>query len=95
MDHLSRRSVLKAGLGLGAAAGVLPLLLREYLGNEAILHLDLDGHRVVSRLTARAGRERDDAIPFRVDIADLHLFHPDGPALWHGGAVQALAGHRA
>jgi ABC-type glycerol-3-phosphate transport system substrate-binding protein len=26
MDHLSRRSVLKAGLGLGAAAGVAPLL---------------------------------------------------------------------
>lgn len=78
-----------------AATFTATVALREYLGNEAILHLDLDGHRVVSRLTARAGRERDDTIPFRVDIADLHLFHPDGPALWHGGAVQALAGHRA
>jgi ABC-type sugar transport system ATPase subunit len=74
-----------------AATFAATVALREYLGNETILHLDMDGHRVVSRLIARAGREPD-TVPFRVDVTDLHLVHPDGPALWHGGALRALAG---
>jgi ABC-type sugar transport system ATPase subunit len=65
--------------------------LREYLGNEAILHLEVGAHRVVSRLPARAAQ---DAVRFGVGVADLHLFHPDGPALWHGSTMPALAGLR-
>jgi ABC-type sugar transport system ATPase subunit len=71
----------------GSATFAGDVALREYLGNEAILHLDVAGHRIVSRLPARSAR---DAVPFAVDVADLHLFDPGGPAVWHGSALREL-----
>ncbi|TCO49503.1 sn-glycerol 3-phosphate transport system ATP-binding protein/multiple sugar transport system ATP-binding protein [Kribbella antiqua] len=84
-------SVLPGSAAGQAATFAGDVALREYLGNEAILHLDVDGHRIVSRLPARVAQ---DAVPFAVDATDLHLFDPAGPALWHGSALRALTGLR-
>jgi multiple sugar transport system ATP-binding protein len=87
----SRQPGVPPGASDGRVGFAGDIALREYLGNEAILHLDVDGHRIVSRLPARAAQ---DVVPFAVDAADLHLFDPAGPALWHGSALRELTGLR-
>jgi ABC-type sugar transport system ATPase subunit len=90
-------SVLPSRRAAGSSSALSPATfaaevgLREYLGNEVILHLDAGGHRIISRLPARVA---EDDVPFAVDAADLHLFDPAGPALWHGSALRELTGLR-
>jgi ABC-type sugar transport system ATPase subunit len=63
-------------------------VLRENLGNEVIAHLDVEGTRVISRQDPFTAAQLDEVRQYRVSPAELHLFDPDGPALWHGDAAR-------
>ena len=48
----------------------------EYLGNEELIHADVDGHDTVALVAADRRVKVGDAIDFAVPIEKLHLFDP-------------------
>jgi hypothetical protein len=64
---------------------------RENLGGEVILHQILDGDiAVTARLPSLEARMLDGDARFAVAAGELHLFAPDGDALWHGASTRAV-----
>jgi multiple sugar transport system ATP-binding protein len=50
--------------------------VREYLGSEVYLHLNLGGHTLVARMDTRTTARPGDTLPVVLDTNYLHAFHP-------------------
>lgn len=72
-------------VGNGPCTFEAEVTYRENLGNENILHLtDTAGRSLVARMPPRTGPRDGEGATFTVPLEELHLFGPDGKALWHG-----------
>jgi ABC-type sugar transport system ATPase subunit len=65
-----------------------PERFRENLGSEVILHHTLGDVAVTARLPSLEARMLDGEVRFAVPASELHLFTPEGDAVWHGASLR-------